>query len=340
MSRGESAGRAAAPGTEPGPAAASGPEAVLGETSAARPLGCGGGVPCADHEAVTATTPPPAASGPPAYTVRVSPRARRASLRMSVDRGLEVVVPRGFRLDRIPALVADKAAWIERVARRFAAENADAGNADAGAMGPAGPRARPRLPDLIELAALGEVWTVEYRPTASDQVRVTERMQPAAPVWPAAAASGGAGEHAGAHCPDAQGLLLVSGAVDDAEACGKALRRWLSRRAARHLPVLLAEVGREESLSYSKVAVRGQRTRWGSCSTRGVISLNRHLLFVPPRLVRYVILHELCHTVRADHSARFWREVRRREPEVDLLRKELRAAGRRVPAWARGLRPG
>ena len=289
---------------------------------------------------------------------------------MSVDRGLEVVVPRGFRLDRIPALVADKAAWIERVARRFAAENADAGMPDAGPTRPAA-GGRPRLPDLIELAALGEVWTVEYRPTAASQVRVIEKMRPAPPVWPAdakrgahaefgasaelggagtsagaadsagtASEPGGTGEHPRGHSADASGLLVVSGAVDDMEACGKALRRWLSRRAVRHLPSLLAEVGREEGLSYSKVAVRGQRTRWGSCSTRGVISLNRHLLFVSPRLVRYVILHELCHTVRADHSARFWREVRRREPQVDLLRKELRAAGRRVPAWARSMSPG
>src|SRR5680860_1006699 len=61
-----------------------------------------------------------------AYTVRVSPRARRASLRMTVDRGLEVVVPPGFPLARVPGLVADKAAWIERVTRRFEGERAGA----------------------------------------------------------------------------------------------------------------------------------------------------------------------------------------------------------------------
>ncbi|MHB1345809.1 MAG: M48 family metallopeptidase, partial [Thermoleophilia bacterium] len=145
---------------------------------------------------------------------------------------------------------------------------------------------------------------------------------------PAANGAGAAGD-------TANGVLRVSGAVDDPEACRAALRRWLARTAGGRLSALLALVAGEEQLSFSAVSVRGQRSRWGSCSRRGVISLNRHLLFLPPELVRYVLLHELCHTLRPDHSPAFWREVRRREPGVERLRKELRAAGRIVPGWAR-----
>lgn len=297
---------------------------------------------------VTSPAGPPTA---PVYAVRVSPRARRASLRMSMDRGLEVVVPRSFDLARIPALVAEKTAWIERVARRFADERP--------AVEEVAPEVRwvDGLPGRIELAAVGEVWAVEYRETASDHVRVSGRVPPTAAGGGCADGRGGtfldagsditlspggpcagfdASESSRGFSTELCGVLLVSGAVGHPEACRAALRRWLSRRAREHLPTLLAELGKVEGLSYSKVTVRGQRTRWGSCSSRGAISLNRHLLFLPPQLVRYVLIHELCHTVKSDHSAGFWREVGRREPEAGRLRKELRVAGRCVPGWARG----
>lgn len=303
------------------------------------------------------TAPAPSAAGladvrvAPVCIVRVSPRARRASLRMSMDRGLEVVVPRGFDLAQIPALVADKTAWIERAARRFVAERVAAEE-----IAPA-VRWVDGLPGRIELAAVGEVWAVEYRATASDHVRVSRQVgaNPAGGAGGAGPAGHASAGPDGAGCfgsglialgiteppsgdPTVPGVrLLVSGAVGDPEACRAALRRWLTRRACEHLPALLAELGKVEGLSYSKVTVRGQRTRWGSCSSRGAISLNRHLLFLPSQLVRYVLLHELCHTVKSDHSAGFWRELGRREPEAGRLRKELRVVGRCVPGWARGV---
>ena len=84
--------------------------------------------------------------------------------------------------------------------------------------------------------------------------------------------------------------------------------------------------------------VRWQKTRWGSCSRRvGApephLSLNAGLLFLPPHLVRYVILHELCHASRMDHSPEFWRRLESIEPAAQTLRSELRSAWRFVPAW-------
>lgn len=343
MSRQEPAAHAAAPAahsTEPEGT----PAVVLEAKAPAAPESAPGVVPGAPAVAPETAGVPPAAEPagawvPHIYTVRVSPRARRASLRMSVDRGLEVVVPRGFRVDRIPELVAKKTAWIERVARRFAAERAAAEK-----VAPA-VRWQDGLPDCIELAAVGEVWAVEYRETASARVRVNVG------AWPSGTSENGGGcgrmpparevdgsRPSGAGYPEPRRLLLVSGAVCNHDACRAALRRWLSRRADEHLTALLEEVAREQGLSYSKLTVRSQRTRWGSCSSRGAISLNRHLMFLPPQVVRYVLLHELCHMVRSDHSPRFWEEVRRREPEAERLRRQLRLAARWVPGWAR--RPG
>ncbi|MHB1344377.1 MAG: SprT family zinc-dependent metalloprotease, partial [Thermoleophilia bacterium] len=102
------------------------------------------------------------------YTVRESPRARRVTLRMTVERGLEVVVPRGFDRERVPALVVGKTAWIARVEKRMAGERARLA-------------AEPpdSLPDRIELAAVGEAWLVEYRKTESPSVTARARVLPA-----------------------------------------------------------------------------------------------------------------------------------------------------------------
>jgi len=81
------------------------------------------------------------------------------------------------------------------------------------------------------------------------------------------------------------------------------------------------------------VAIRCQRTRWGSCSTRGTVSLNCSLLFLPPEVVRYLFIHELAHTEHMNHSASFWRLVEKLEPEYRRLDRELLAGWRTVPAW-------
>jgi hypothetical protein len=112
-----------------------------------------------------------------------------------------------------------------------------------------------------------------------------------------------------------------------------ALRRWLMRRAQRTLPEWLEEVSQEAGLPFASVSIRGQRSRWGSCSADGDISLNYQLLFLPRHLARHVLIHELCHTVELNHSPRFWRTVARHEPDVARLRAEMRRSWSHVPDW-------
>jgi len=73
----------------------------------------------------------------------------------------------------------------------------------------------------------------------------------------------------------------------------------------------LAELARQNSFSYSRVSVRNQRTRWGSCSGKNCISLNYKLVALPQDLFDYVIFHELVHTRIHDHSKKFWAELDR-----------------------------
>ena len=86
-------------------------------------------------------------------------------------------------------------------------------------------------------------------------------------------------------------------------------------------------------LFFARVAVRGQRSVWGSCSSRGTVSLNWKLLFLRPALVDYVLVHELAHTRHLDHSSAFWRLLVSLEPSARALDAELRSAGRFVPHW-------
>lgn len=96
---------------------------------------------------------------------------------------------------------------------------------------------------------------------------------------------------------------------------------------------MLAATAREVGMSYRKMAIRRQRSRWGSCSTRGTISLNCCLLFQRPEVVRYLLVHELAHTQHMNHSKRFWQCVERHCPDFQELDAELLAGWRRVPVW-------
>jgi predicted metal-dependent hydrolase len=129
------------------------------------------------------------------------------------------------------------------------------------------------------------------------------------------------------------GLLTLSGDVRDGRAVRQALRTWLTERAAELLGPQLDECARELKFEYRRMLIRRQRTRWGSCSTRGTISLNCCLLFQRPPVVRYLLIHELAHTVHMNHSRRFWQTVARHCPDYQRLDRELLDGWRRVPAW-------
>ena len=86
----------------------------------------------------------------------------------------------------------------------------------------------------------------------------------------------------------------------------KALAQAITCRAKEILPVRLRELAKEKGFTYNRCTVRNVHTRWGSCNTKGNISLNISLIYLPNELIDYVLLHELCHTVEMNHSDRFW----------------------------------
>jgi len=107
-----------------------------------------------------------------------------------------------------------------------------------------------------------------------------------------------------------------------------ALERWYRRQAraeiAPRLDAAVAALGR----SYTKLTIRGQRTRWGSCSSSSAMSFNWRLLLAPAEVLDYVVWHEACHLVAMDHSPRFWALVETRMPGYEAPRRWLREHGR------------
>lgn len=79
--------------------------------------------------------------------------------------------------------------------------------------------------------------------------------------------------------------------------------------------------------NYTSITVRDQKTRWGSCSSRGTLSFNYRLIFAPPVILDYVVVHELCHLTHMNHSKSFWNMVASVMPEYKECRKWLREHG-------------
>jgi predicted metal-dependent hydrolase len=119
-----------------------------------------------------------------------------------------------------------------------------------------------------------------------------------------------------------QGQLVVSGPDPTA-----AVLRWYRREARSRLPQIVTSEARRLGISPSSVAVRDQRTRWGSCSPAGAISLNWRLLLTPVDVQRYVAVHELCHLTIANHRKSFWRLLNTAIPDWRGADRWLRQHG-------------
>jgi len=96
-------------------------------------------------------------------------------------------------------------------------------------------------------------------------------------------------------------------------------------RAKRDLPARLLKLAAEHGLAVHRISIRNQRWRWGSCSRSGHICLNWRLVRMPEFVRDYVMIHELMHLKRMDHSPRFWKLVAKACPEYQLARQWLRA---------------
>jgi hypothetical protein len=103
-----------------------------------------------------------------------------------------------------------------------------------------------------------------------------------------------------------------------------AIERYLWRLAAKELPPRVLEYAALHQLPVRRISVRNQRSRWGSCSRRGTISLNWRLIQTPAFVQDYILIHEIMHLRQMNHSSRFWREVERACPDYEIAERWLK----------------
>ena len=162
------------------------------------------------------------------------------------------------------------------------------------------------LPEQITIDAIEQTWQVYYEKTEAEHVYLRSSEA---------------------------GQLVLQGNVTNYRKCQLVLCNWLRKMAAEYLLPWLAELSVETGLHYNRSKIGNAATRWGSCSGKKSITLNWHILFLPKELARHVLIHELCHTVVLDHSARFWSLLAQFDENSVHLRKELRLGNKYLPDW-------
>lgn len=114
---------------------------------------------------------------------------------------------------------------------------------------------------------------------------------------------------------------------DDEDAVRAALKQALSRRALVRIRQRLDEYAPKIGVEFGRVAIRDQKSRWGSCSQKHNLNFNWKLIMAPEEALNYVVIHELCHLIEFNHSARFWGLVENQMPEYEYWKKWLKAHG-------------
>lgn len=221
------------------------------------------------------------------YTVRRSARARNVRLTISAQAALEIVIPVTFDRDRVPEILAKKERWIRRTIDKVRSRQASL------------PVRKREIPSEIYIPIINTRFPVTVNPIGTKRSSITE----------------------------VNGRLVLAVDPSDVRTGLHLLQQWIHRKAKIILPPLLKKISRQHALPYNEVRIRSQRTRWGSCSRKKNINLNRALILLPQRRVEYLFIHELCHTKEMNHSKRFWSLVEDHCPDYAQLDNELKESG-------------
>lgn len=247
---------------------------------------------------------------PPNYTIRNSKRAKRLILQISPRLGLVVIVPDHRRHPKIEALLQEKRHWIQKNLAYFQAKR----------------KPHPDIflpPTELHLPAILKTLKLDYQKTSHKSFKILalhSKIQDKIN-------ENGIDEN-GSECS-----YLILGPIEDSLLLIKTLKRLLKQIAGEHLIPWLKALSLDIQFPYQTVSIRSQSSLWGSCTALKKISLNMKLLFLPRELTRYVLLHELCHTVYLNHSKQYWNLLKRFDPQCLKHRRLLRRAGQYLPTW-------
>ena len=231
------------------------------------------------------------------YVFKRVPRRRHVHILVNEEGAIEVRAPWRFSVAKARALLREHAEWVVRTLDRVQRKLAQ----------------RPRLVTGTRLPLLDGSLQLDVRPQAQMDLftgarrRQEGRVERRGSVLRVSTASLGEGE--------LRGLI----------------ERWYRREAAAHLAGRIEHYSPRLGVQPSRLTIRGQRSRWGSCSGKGAVSLNWRLMMAPAALADYVVVHELCHLRHMNHSPRFWAMVGSIIPDYRDRRRRLNALQGRLP---------
>jgi predicted metal-dependent hydrolase len=221
------------------------------------------------------------------YSIRISERAQRYRIIIS-PQGVELILPRGVPLFRADALMRSHSGWLDKQLERMVSYQKRAEKRKAKEIS---------LPEDTILFR-GNPCRLEINRSSSmrNQVKIIQ--------------------HDGRICIDAP-----EGKNIDLEAH---LQAFLKKYAGRLVTDRVQAWAGMMKLQPKRISIRSQRTRWGSCSSRGTVSFNWRLVMATPEVLDYVVIHELAHLAVHNHSTRFWEIVAANSPKYKQHRKWLR----------------
>jgi hypothetical protein len=211
------------------------------------------------------------------YSVQKSQRARYARLKISPQDGLQVIIPAGAEVD-IEEFIRKNAGWIIKHHRRIEQEKRQV------------PQRVYQSGDVFLYLGENRRLNIESKPRG----KLTTVMA------------------------DPQAIYVRVGAdgkPNDPAFIRAALESWYRAQAKVYIEARVAELAKQFGFQYERVTIKGQSTRWGSCSTKNNLNFNWKLMMTPPAAIDYVIIHELCHLREMNHSKKFWKLVARYCPD-------------------------
>ena len=160
------------------------------------------------------------------------------------------------------------------------------------------PQKSKSIPTKLDLKLLGECWAVHIEANTDDSPRLTVDKH--------------------------SKMLYFSGVLEQVALFDRLLAQWLKKKAKDIFISMMEELAEVHGFHYNRLSIRSQKTRWGSCSSSKNINLNCKLLFMSEKVVKYVMIHELSHTIQMNHSKKFWNVVEDCDPDFQAHRKELK----------------
>lgn len=223
------------------------------------------------------------------WSVRYSTRRRTIQLRIVDLQCLEVTAPTGTGMDRLQQVLRDKSAWLLRQLQRLETTAANSTNAS--------------LTHGATILYQGAPHSLLLLADGGKRPQVTRNHGAIA-----------------IHLPELVGY-------DNDPAVYRALKHWFGEQAQIRLLERTRYWASHIGVTPQRISLRDQKTRWGSCSSRGAISFNWRIIMAPPPVLDYLVIHELCHMLQPNHSPKYWLEVARWCPDFRNHRNWLRQNG-------------